>query len=361
MKILKNIYKFITKSPAVFIAFALLMILSICSALYTFNFLLSVIKNNEQALEDERTYIVEVSAPDLDSRLSKIDIKGKGISHIYCLIDNDGEAVIADYYGHRIGGDGVIIGKWFTETDLAYGAKKVVLPDYHSLSRQPDFEFTRYDIGDSYEINGVSYEAIGIGALSGLTYQIPYNSIDDISLISAVAVATESFGDENEIESLSTYLEQTLGGEVISSPDVNEKISFAEKYGQYLKEGAIIVGIMLMSVFNLAYVYTYILDTRKREIAINRISGQTISSAILTFYAEILILSTLGYIISALIVKFLILPGLSDRGFMFNDCIEISQYIMIYLIFILINSIVFLPSIINQIRKSPVEAMTDEG
>lgn len=358
MKIIKNIYKFITKSPAVFIAFALLMILSICSALYTFNFLLSVIKNNEQELEDERTYIVEVSAPDLDSRLSKIDIKGKGISHIYCLIDNDGEAVIADYYGHRIGGDKVTIGSWFTESDFADGSKKVVLPNYPSLSRQPDFEFTRYDIGDSYEINGVSYEAIGIGALSGLTYQIPYNSIDDISLISAVAVATESFGDEKEIESLSTYLEQTLGGKVISRPDVNEKTSFAE---QYLKEGAIIVGIMLMSVFNLAYVYTYILDTRKREIAINRISGQTISSAILTFYAEILILSTLGYIISALIVKFLILPGLSDRGFMFNDSIEVLQYIMLYLIFILIYSIVFLPSIINQIRKSPVEAMTDEG
>lgn len=358
MKIIKNIYKFITKSPVVFIAFALLMILSICSALYTFNFLLSVIKNNEQELEDERTYIVEVSAHDLDSRLSKIDIKGKGISHIYCLIDNDGEVVIADYYGHRIGGDKVTIGSWFTESDFADVSKKVVLPNYPSLSRQPDFEFTRYDIGDSYEINGVSYEAIGIGALSGLTYQIPYNSIDDISLISAVAVATESFGDEKEIESLSTYLEQTLGGEVISRPDVNEKTSFAE---QYLKEGAIIVGIMLMSVFNLAYVYTYILDTRKREIAINRISGQTISSAILTFYAEILILSTLGYIISALIVKFLILPGLSDRGFMFNDSIEISQYMMLYLIFILIYSIVFLPSIINQIRKAPVEAMTDEG
>ena len=137
-----------------------------------------------------------------------------------------------------------------------------------------------------------------------------------------------------------------------------ESISFAE---QYLKEGAVILGVMLISVFNLAYVYTYILDTRKREIAISRISGQTIFSAIATSYAEIFILSTLGYIIGVLIMKFLVLPLLSGRGFMFNDSIDVSQYLMLYLIFILVYSIVFLPSIINQMRKSPVEALTDEG
>lgn len=60
MGLFRNIRGFITNNPVVFAAFALLMILSICSALFTFNFLLSVIQYNENRVQDERTYMVEV-------------------------------------------------------------------------------------------------------------------------------------------------------------------------------------------------------------------------------------------------------------------------------------------------------------
>lgn len=127
----------------------------------------------------------------------------------------------------------------------------------------------------------------------------------------------------------------------------------------YLKEGGIISGFMLISVFNLAYVYSYVLDTRKREIAISRISGQTMLSAVGIFYLEMLVLSSFGYIISLIGMKLIVFPLISERGFMFVDSLNVPQCIMLYLILIFIYSIVFLPSIIIQIRKSPAEALAD--
>ncbi len=150
---------------------------------------------------------------------------------------------------------------------------------------------------------------------------------------------------------------------VLNAVDYNTKLFEGEDITlaeQYLKDSAAISGFMLMSVFNLAYVYSYILDARKKEIAINRISGQTVFSAIIASYSEILILSTIGYIIGVLIMKLIVLPIISNLKFMFKDSIDAPQYFMLYLIFILIYSIVFLPSIISQMRKAPTEALTDE-
>ena len=133
------------------------------------------------------------------------------------------------------------------------------------------------------------------------------------------------------------------------------------EYGaRYFGEGATISVFILIGVFNLVYVYTYILDTRKKELSINRISGQTILSAVAISYFEIFILSTVGYIISVLIMKLAIFPIISERGFMFADSINTLMLFLIYLAFVLIYSLVFLPSIIRQIRKSPIEALIDE-
>ena len=136
---------------------------------------------------------------------------------------------------------------------------------------------------------------------------------------------------------------------------------FDDDAGRYLLEGGIISAFMLMSVFNLAYVYSYVLDTRRREIAINRISGQSILSCIGVFYLEMLIMSTIGYIISLAATKLVILPLMRGGGFMFADSLNISQCAFLYLILILIYSTVFLPSIAAEVRKSPSEALTEGG
>ncbi len=358
MRIFQNIRGFMTRHTAVFSAFSLLLIFSVCSALYTVNFLNNIIRNNEQSLEDERTYILAVNDAELDVKLKRLLSENEALSHVYCVINNGGEAVIADYYGHRYGREGVSYGEAFSESDLTEGAEKVILPNYPYLlsSGLLDEAHTRYNIGDSYEIGGVEYKAVGIGLLSEFAYQIPYNSISDKSSVSNIAVATKSTGDTAEIEEFSKYLGELFGGDVIKQPEPSESSSESWKYSV---EVLLIIGIMSMSIFNLAYMYIYILDTRKKEIAVNRISGQTVFSAVFTAGGEVLIISTAGYLISVIFMKIILFPLLRNEGFLFADSIDAFQYFVIYIMFMLIYAAVFLPAIVYQVKKPPKEALSD--
>ena len=146
--IFKNIRNFILNHTLVFIVFNLLLVFSVWSALYSVNLLNNVKKNNTQTSTEERTYILSVNDFELDGKLNRLIMNDKDFDYIYCVIDNDGETVIADFYGHSHNSGGVSFGKRFSEEDLTEGAKKVILPNYPHFSAEELLQHTKLNIGD---------------------------------------------------------------------------------------------------------------------------------------------------------------------------------------------------------------------
>lgn len=358
MIIIRNIYDFIKNNKLLFTVFMLLLISSICGILYSVNLLNNIVIENERVFEDERTYIVTLDNVNREEKLNALITEKKDICHVYCLIDNKGETVQADFYGERYKGNKVSFGKWFSDEDVSIGEHKVILPNYPYLSSLiSSEEYIKYEIGDTYYINEVAFEAIGIGVLTEFVYQIPFYSIKDEISISGIAVVTNNLKNKEEIQNYSVYLETLFDGTIIKTPEGMTKTSFWDNYSM---EMMIIVCIMSIGIFNLIYIYTYILDTRRKEIAIKRVLGQTIFSSVINYYMEILLLASVCYVFGVLIFKYGILLALKNHGFLFNDSINTAYYFLIYGIFVALYSIVFLPVIIRYVSKSPSEALTDD-
>lgn len=323
--------------------------------MYTVNSVYNIVAENKQSNENERTFAVSVNDEFLTDKLSILISERKNLQHVYCIVNDGDKVIFTDYYGNRYGRADVSFGKWFSSDDIKDGANKVVLPNYPYLFGSDD-EGERFSIGDNIDICGKSYKAIGIGLLSEYVYQIPYNSIKDVSVISTVAVVIEKFGSQKEIESFSAYLKNLFDSDLSYYPQIE---SVAKSNRQFFLDTILIVGIMSLSVFNLVYLYMYILDKRKKEIAVNRISGQTIFSGVLNAYSEILIISTTVYIFCAVLMKLCVFRLLKRLGTGLFDLISFIQYLIVYLIFILICSLVFLPAIIRFMKKPPAEELTE--
>ncbi len=355
--IFKNIRNFILNHTLIFVIFILLLAFSFCSALYSVNLLNNVKENNTKIAEEDRTYIFSVKDTELESKLNRLILDGKNFERVYCVVDNDGERIIADFYECNGKNGEVSFGKWFSQEDIEKGTKKVILPNYPNFSAEELSQHTVLKIGEVYNIDGIPYQAIGIGALSQFVYQIPYNSIQDKSIISQVAIVTKRVDNKEQVQALSAYLEGVLGGTAVKLPSEKGTAAFDK---QSFVDSLLVIGVMSMSVFNLVYIYLHILEMRKKEIAINRISGQTALSVVITSHGEVFILSTIVYLISALFIELLLFPLLGGLGYWFADSLGFYQYLFVYIVLIAIYSIVFLPALIRHAIKSPIEALTYE-
>lgn len=355
--IFKNIRDLIRNHTLLFTIFTLLLAFSFCGVLYSVNLLTNVKRNNSKTPKEDRAYVFSVNDIALDNKLKRIALDDEAFEHIYCVIDNHGERIIADFLAQDEEDGKVSFGKFFEQEDIEKGAKKVILPNYPNFSDEELAQHTVLKIGEIYTIGTTAYQAIGIGVHSQFVYQIPYNSIQDKSVISQVAIVTKSIGDKEQIRTLSSQLQSVFGGEIIQEPTAKE-LSFFSKHG--LTDVFLVIGVTAVSVFNLAYIYLHILEMRKKEIAINRISGQTALSVVATSYGEVFILSTVVYFICVLFFDLVILPLLGGLGYWFADSLGFYQYLFVYIVLVAIYSIVFLPALICHAIKSPIEALTYE-
>lgn len=356
MRVVKNLWDFVTHHTFIFAIFLLLFVFSVGGVLYTVNFLQNTMYGDYQRAEDERAFVVQVEDGTLGTKLTTLlKEKQPALQHVYCVIEQNNDLIFADFYGSRYNRAGVSVGTWFSEDDFSNGAKKIVLPNYPYIYSNSNIDDDILSIGDTYYIGTTAYKAIGMGLLD-VGFQIPYNSVSDTSLFDKVIVALKEVKSQAFIQDFAEYLSNLFGGQVVSTPSEVRQNSFVESHPT---ETILVTGIMFVSVFTLAHIYIYLLDTRKREIAVRRISGQSIASATLLYYLEVLLLTTISYILAAVILKFCFLPLLQGYGTLFADNLDVSLLLIFYGITIALCTAVFLPSIIHFVKKSPSESLAD--
>lgn len=357
MRLLRNIGDFVTHHTFVFVIFLLLFVVSFCGVLYTVNFLQNTMYGDYQRSEDDRAFVVRTNDSLLTEKLTTLlEEKQSQLQHVYCVIEQNDDLIFADFYGNRYNRAGASIGSWFSEEDIASGAKKIILPNYQYIYSSSDSEpDSLLSVGDVFYVGSTAYTAIGMGLLDS-GYQIPYNSAEDTSVFCKTIVVLNEIKNQKAINDFADYLNGLFGGNVVAVPTKIQQTSFVATHPT---ETILVTGIMFVSVFSLAHIYLYILDVRKKEIAVCRISGQTIASATFFYYAEVVLLSSVAYLFAVFLTKFCILLPLKSEGALFNDTLNFAAVSAVFGITIVLCSAVFLPAIIHAVRKPPAEALSD--
>lgn len=184
--------------------------------------------------------------------------------------------------------DNTLEGRTFTSEEQQNGENVVIIPyTYYVLNDSR--------IGEVIEINDVMYEVIGIS---------PHMFYD--SFIVPKRNLFEKFGQDHTIE---IYIEENLDQDSINretliaqiedylqSPVIMEE-NLAEQELTDVKQQGKIFSIILftLAIINILYIYSYILDKRKKLINIYRLNGATFGFIVRSLLIGLLMMYTFSF------------------------------------------------------------------
>ena len=325
---------------------------------YTFNF------DNDINIEDKY------------EKLDKLIKEEKNIRAIFFYYDNAPEKILYDehgrpidykehiypiYYGQLLE-NSVSSGRWFSKEEFETGAKVVIVPNYDFAVK---FEQGRngepvphYEIGDKYVINGEEYTVIGETTSAEYVYMIPFNAFNDKNLLSSgvnISVIEKLSESDNKkfISKVNSYLDTSLKRSALIRDSQGERLLRVIYYV-----------ILNITVINLAFIYSYLINQRKEMIGLFKLYGLRKDRCALYLFLEYFIWYLFDFILACIISNIYILYTINKNVNFLNKMLRFlsfKEYIYIFIAYSLIYFICFFPSIIRFIEKNQDITLITEG
>lgn len=142
----------------------------------------------------------------------------------------------------------------------------------------------------------------------------------------------------------------------IYSPPTNYDLNiYTETFKYILMFGVVIV----VALFNIIYLYSYMLNRRKHHFAVMRICGCNINQAVNMYYGEILLLSVIIYAVALILHLFCVMPIMTSLSETIHYYISFEQYIFVYLFYLAVETVSFIP-IIKKFSKTPPSVLSKD-
>ncbi len=347
--ILQNLKSFITKRKSIFIFFILAQIVTLIGVFITYNYMEQEVSTQKSYYDDMRTYTVMLSnSKDIDKKLSDILKQYDGIQHIK-TVSYEGEYIVyGEYYGKSGKEFTVNLGDNLSESDITSGNKNILIPDKAFIYEETTLSDLK--IGDTYNLNGIAYKIIGL-TMDGCFY-IPFNSMEEENKnqIMGVCVTTNKELSLSEAEQLTNILSNIFEDSVITPPQGE----YGSEFNTFKMFVFFVILLLCLGIFNLSYLYIFILEQRKKQYAVFQICGCTKLRGALIYLAEILILSIIAYLAALLLFRFVVLPFVIVMDSMTFLAMSGQSYILLFIFYILIMLLIFLPCIVRYTSKSAV-------
>ena len=344
--ILKNLLTFIKQNKAVFIIFLLVEIFTLVAFFSVFNYSLKFAEEAKELQTECRSYSFSVSdATELDEQMSKFYSKySDTIALLYALVANGDDVVYAvynsDYYDDRIS-----LGTNISSDDLTNGAKKIVI---HS---DADFSGDEYSIGSCYTLCGTDYEVVGI-TYTGSAHLIPYTSLADKSLLTEITVVTNCDLTTLKASAFVSDIENIFQCTDVEKPSAYD----TNVYDQTVQYVSVFGIIILVALFNIIYLYAYMLNRRGYEFAVMRICGCSTDTAVSMYYIEVLILSTGVFAVALAVHLLCVMPLMSSISPSFGYYISTKYFILSYIVYLAVETVAFVP-VISKFAKTPPSSL----
>lgn len=362
--VFNNLISFIKNNKAIFCLLIITQIITLIGVFTTYNYYAGLFAQTRQVHEEARTYrVYSPDKKDLTAKFEKL-IGGKyAVQHTYTFTtseeidisanENDNEQTqnastnqnkikyfCGDYYGETALIHKMNVGYSLTKNDHKNATNSIVLSggEYH-----------RFSVGENYIINDKEYKVIGIS--TGDYYYIPYETFMKDGLpVSGVDVVLKGELDNAGEGECAAYLKELFGAKNVELP--------AEGYGEEMSKYNFIFvfcGLMFsLSIINFVYLYSYILDKRKRQYAVFRIFGCSKLRGSLIYAAECLIIAVATYLLTVLIYIFGCEPLLRLIDKYTVSALDISNFVFTFVLYIIVLLCVVVPTIIKYAKKEIV-------
>ena len=363
----------------VFILINLFMLCSYIFFMVSYNSVTYVQSNADMATYVFSTYTFNfdynINIEDKCEGLDKLIKEEKNINSIFFHYDNAPDKVLHDEHGRPIDYKEIIYpvyygqmlerpvasGRWFTEEEMKTGAKVVIVPNYDLAVKFEQGMFgdpvPHYEIGEKFVINGEEYTIIGETTSVEYVYMIPYNAFTNKNLLSSgVNISIKELYTEEKSEIFINKVNSYLDTTIKRKADV--RVPELERIFRLM-----IYAILNITVINLAFIYSYLLKTRKEMIGLFKLYGLKKNKCALYLFFEYYIWILTNFIFSSIFtnIYFTIVRNNSNTMYKFFGYLNLKEYIYIFIAYSVIYFICFFPSIIRFIEKNQDITLINEG
>lgn len=236
-------------------------------------------------------------------------------------------------------------GRYFTYEEYAGDENLIVLP----INGKKEY------LKKTVELLGKKYTVIGI-ADSGTN--VPFKTVGGDNTIKDISILDDNVIMIQDYYKLREAFVSVMGDQVLFPP-VNA-VDFSEiKFFNSIIY--ISVALAVVSAINLAILFRYVLNSRRKQLAIFLINGCTRNKLRRMYIIEILIISVTVFLVFSCVYHFVILPKLSFFFDYIRDVYNFKIYIYMFVIY-LISIYIFLNIVIvSGNHKSPVVLLKERG
>lgn len=340
--ILRNLFNFARTNKKIFFMFMLVQTATVIAFFSVFNYAMKFAEDMKSVQTECRTYSVEVYNPEnIGSQMKKMYEKYSGkLLSLFAVAENGKDTVRCEYIYDSC--KNVMNGTGFDKNDF-YSGKKQIL----GLAKTDISQEKKYYIGSSYRLSGSDYEIIGT-TLSDYII-VPFYSVQDLSNVSKVSIVLNCDIDGLEYSNFINNVKNIFETDNVNTPEPYSMGVYSETINYVMVFGIII----FIAVINIVYLYSYIMNKRRRETAVLRICGCSMNSISLMYLAETVFTSAVSYIIAMLCHLLLVMPFMMKLTNTVRYYITPLQFAIIYAVYLAVEIVVFVPVIQKISRTSP--------
>ena len=249
-------------------------------------------------------------------------------------------------------------GRYFTEEENISN-KKVCVADIDSIKQNPLFDgklkYNKKNKKYYLTINNTKYEVIGEFQNLGCI-DIPFEAVDDnLFVIDSLVFKLKTPLTKNEFAQIKQLYLKYFSDRQVELPNI--AVSDAEQERFYNTNLIIAIVVAILVSINLILLFKYVLMTRRKELAILRITGATINKVRRLYVLETMIISIILFIFSTCVfdifIKDIVLSHYEYAYVVYslkNYCITFLLYILV--IYIILNILIY-----RHIKKTPISLL----
>lgn len=254
----------------------------------------------------------------------------------------------------------LLSGRWFTDSEIQNGEAVCIanVEKIKSIKNNKMVE-VKEENGETYiNICGKDYKVIGTSKTSVYIYIPFFNAPKDLY---ASFMISSKFTEPLTVEEHNKYISimKKYLGDMVSEKDLEVATVNIDKQYFYNTNIWLSVIIALAAAVNLAVLYRYVLMTRRKTLAIFRLTGAKKNKIRRIYIAETLGISVVIFALCAVLFNYAVLPWLIKYYPYCSEVYSIKVYGTMFLIYTLVSYIVLNIMIITHISKSPVKLLKE--
>lgn len=213
-------------------------------------------------------------------------------------------------------------------------------------------------IGKDVEFLNKKYKVIGVDSVCELDYIVPFSTLPDdltfsyVYLIPDKVITTDTYRKIKEAFT-SVY------GDNVNFPDFKTADTTEQTF--YASIMLISIVLSVLSAINLAILFRYIMLTRRKRLAVFRLSGCTRIKARFMYLGEAAGIAAVIFIVCSILYHYVIMPRLIFAFPKIQNVYGIKTYLYLFVIFmsVLLLAINIIFSL--QVEKQPVQMLKKAG